>query len=81
MKNALSQIKVIRTFMLPLFEVEFKTLLVCISIAENTMRTPLSDKMDLHKDIVAIIQFLPYLFHKGISVGLFESLKSRPPKN
>jgi hypothetical protein len=24
---------------------------------------------------------LPYLFHKGISVGLFESLKSRPPKN
>ena len=66
-----------KTFMLPLFKVEFKTILVCISIAENTINTPLSNKMDLHKDIVAIIQILSYLFHREILIGLFERLKSR----
>jgi hypothetical protein len=65
----------------PLCKVEFKTLLVCISIAENTMRTPSSDNMDLHKDMVAIIQFLSYLFHRGTSEGVFERLKSRPSEN
>ena len=75
------QINVLRTFILPLFKVELKTFLVCISIAENTMRTSSSDKMDLHKDIVIIIQFLSYLSHKEMSVGLFEHLKSRPSGN
>jgi hypothetical protein len=77
----LRQIKVLRTFMLPLCKVEFKTFLVCISIAKNTMRTPSSDKMDLHKDIVATMQFLSYLFQRGISAGLLERLKSRPSGN
>ena len=71
------QIKLLRTFIMPLFKVEFKTFLVCISIAENIMRMSSSDKMDLHKDIVANIQFLSFLVHRGILVGLFEMLKSR----
>ena len=66
--------------MLMLCKVEFKTLLDCISIAENTMKTSLSDKMGLYKDIVAIIQFLSYLFHRGLSAGLSERLKSRPSR-
>ena len=75
------QIKVLRTFMLPLCKVEFKTFLVCISTTENTMRTSSSDKMDLHKDIVAIIPFLSYFIHEGISAGLLERLNSKPSRN